>query len=100
MSGELLSCPQCPEPAGLDLVEFRDAVVHDRCPLSGCALEPCSRTTGLLEAGRTLEETTGRCDPSGGGCGAEWALHGANEVAWYGREVSVDFDWDALDADP
>lgn len=91
---ERLRCPSHPAEVPMDMPRFREEVEHDRCPLSGCALVPWPRVTGIDAAGQPVEETTGRCDPEGGGCGGEWAPHGAAEVAWYGREIVFLEDWD------
>lgn len=88
-----VSCPAHRVEVPLDMGAFRDAVVHDRCPLGGCPLAPFERHQSYAASGPE-SMTTGRCEPTDGGCGAEWALWGDDEVAWFGREVALIDDWD------
>lgn len=90
---ERLTCPSQPSEVEIDQLRFVEDVSHDRCPLSGCVLQPFERATGRGDDGRTVVTTTGRCDPTAGGCGAEWMPYGSDEVAWYGREVTLHVDW-------
>jgi hypothetical protein len=90
---ERLTCPRQPVEVPVDQARFAVDVAHDRCPLSGCGLVPFERTSGRTFDGRPVRETTGRCDPLGGGCGVEWLPYGSDEVCWLGREVVLHEDW-------
>jgi hypothetical protein len=87
-----LSCPRSGE-VNFDAAAFREAVDAECCPLSGCQLEPWTRAMGRHEDGSINEPTVGRCEQ---GCGAEWTQHGDDEVAWYGRQIVLHEDDDAL----